>query len=562
MNKFILCKEDDFFNNLKKRKIKNVFIFIFLFAILILSLIFLQANLLPLGGNIFLDRLTELFKFSNKISDYPNYNLWILSLDFLWLSIRTALIGTSIGFILGLFTSYFQNEKLFHIKPINYFVKIFIPTLRALPTIFFIFYFSYSFSSQISLILVYSWFSWIWIHKYISEYYLGVNYQIYWNMVYEGKNHFHLFKNAIWPQIKNKIIALFLYSFEANIRWSSILGVLGLSGIGELIYKASNNEYESMGIPVVVLMLFVIFLEIFNILVKKLILPNKNNGFLINGQIEIKKFNFKKTIKFLIFFLFLSLLIYALASIDFSGSMYYENSIIQNFFAPNWNSLINDNFNIWFDIYILFLQAFLIIFIAVAISFLFIYLTFYKLFGAIAYLGVLFLGFLRAIPFSLFLFFINPLFDNPVYSIVLILGFTTGLTLAKNCLETLNKIEKTTIEHFQILGFSKNKIFIRYAIYFLAKDFFNFSLFNLEDQFRNLITYGKFGSSSIGFYIDFYFNGSKKEFDNMASFVWVSFFINCFVIFAIYLLKNRTYFINASINYFKNFDFKKCLKFK
>ncbi len=57
----------------------------------------------------------------------------------------------------------------------------------------------------------------------------------------QGNSKTKAFFKEIYPRVKNRIIALFIFSFESNMRWASILGALTLPGIGKLIYYASKQ---------------------------------------------------------------------------------------------------------------------------------------------------------------------------------------------------------------------------------------------------------------------------------------------------------------------------------
>ena len=122
----------------------------------------------PYGIEIFIKNLKELFSFNSVIDLYPNNNLWNLSFDFLWKSIQGVVVGTTIGFVLAIISSYFVNYHFVRTKIANEIIKIILAILRALPTIVFIYFFKLNFGgrgSNVALYLLYAWFSWLWLHK-------------------------------------------------------------------------------------------------------------------------------------------------------------------------------------------------------------------------------------------------------------------------------------------------------------------------------------------------------------------------------------------------------------
>ncbi len=533
----------DKLNYLKYGWLLKLFMVVVLTAILISFFLLLDFELSPNGILVFKDRINKIFSFKNSISDYPNTSLWTLSYEYLFISIKDAIVGTAIGFLIALITSFFQNNNLIKNRWLTSSFKIIIPILRALPVIFFIYIFSYTFLKDLGLILIYMWFTWLWSHKYLSEYYQNINYSIFEKLKLQGNGVFIAYIKGVWFQMSNKIISLFLFSFESNMRWSSILGVFGLPGIGELIYKASNNEYESMGIPILTLMVFMIFLEMMIYLINKFLLTKKTVKTPDSVRGFINRKDYYLIAKIILFASFFSLLIYSLFSINWSESIYLQNSILETLFNPDWN-VFNEinNFNIFYELFYLFGQTIIIMFFSFVVSMLLIYSSSYKIFGNIGYIGILINTILRAIPIIAIIFIFNPLFSNPSSAICLILGFETGLVISKTMLSSVNDISNEKLMYFKMIGYSKNKIFIKYTLYKILNDYLNIFLFSWESQFRDLITFGKYGSSIIGMYIDIYFNGSKKEFNKMASFIWVSFAINILVILIIFITKET--FIN------------------
>lgn len=533
-------------------KTKTIFVIIFL-ALLITSLTIIGFNFAPLGDEVFLDRLKKVFMFSNSLKDYPDESLIGLSIDYLWISIKTVLVGTTLGFVLAFITSTMQNDKLHNLKWLSYPFKIIIPILRAMPVIFFVYLFSYNFSKEISLIMIYFWFSWIWSHKYLNEYYSSVNYYFYNVSIYEGNGRFISYLKNVLPQINNKMISLFLYSFDSNIRWSSLLGTLGMIGIGELIYKAQDNQFQSMGIPVLTIIVFLLFLEGVIYLINRLVLTVKDVQFnSTNIDLFMKKINWKYYVKLLLMVLLIALILYSFFSISWNEPTFTNNTIIKALFQPNWDVFYqNSNINIFNDIVMLILQTITIMFIALVVGIFFLFISSYKLFRNYSLIGICILTILRSIPLIALFFLINPIYVDPISTICLILGFFAGLNLSKTLNESINKISDKEILIMELEGNSKIRIFFKFIMYKIYFDWINLFLFTWENQIRDIVTYGKYGSCTIGIYIDIFFSGTKKEYNNMTALIWISFFINLIFMFIFFVIKEKM-FSNYFLYNFKN----------
>lgn len=548
-------------------------IILFLIVIIAVSFWLVGFNLSPYGMTVFSNRISKIFLFSNSLKDYPNYSLVNLSLEYLWVSIKGTIIGTTIGFIVAFLTATFSNYHLIKSKFISNLVKIIIVILRAFPTVVFIYFFTNVFSKDLSLVLVLSWFSWIWVHKYMIEIYHNLNYYSFYNLIIQGNSKSFAYLKAIIPQINNKFISLFLYSFDSNMRWSSLLGTLGLAGIGELIEKASSNQFESMGIPVLTIMIFMILLEIFVFILNRYILVHQSSEFnketinFINNKNWNKFFSFsfikknrkelsnyyklKSYLKFGLFIFFFCILLYSLITLKWNSSSVYESNFFQQLFNPDWNIVVQKNVDIWLDIFKMIAQSVVIITIALILSLILLFISCFKLFKYYSFIGITLSTIIRSVPMIAIFFLVNPLFVSPSSTICIVLAITSATVINKNITESINKVDSSAITSFTMQGYNKFIIFIKYILPSVKRDFITFFSFEWESIFRDLITYGKYGVSVIGMNIYTYFNGSKKQVDKMASFVWISFFITFFIIFLTYLIR---YFFVENRNLFKDLN--------
>lgn len=514
--------------------------YLILLIFTVVSFIFINFHFSKNGLEIFYNNLKKIFVFNNRIEQYPNSNLWLLSVEYLWRSIKGVIIGTSIGFIIAFITSTLSNKNIIKIKFIDKIINFTIALLRAFPIIFFIYLFKLSFSKNLSFILLISWFSWIWLHKYMSEYYNNINYYLFEALQKQGTNFFISFFKSIIYQINNKFISLFMYSFESNMRWNSLLGTLGFIGIGELINLSQENQFESMGIPITIIIIFMLFLEVIIFTFNKFILIHKST------EINKKNINYKIIFKLLFFITIIVLIIISISTISWDENIKFNYSFIKSIFNPNW-SILNYKTNIWNDIFLLISQTIVIMTISTFFSIIFIFISSNKIFGYFSLIGSFITTIIRAIPAIALLFIISPLFKDSSSTICLILGISSSTIISKNVNETINKLDSNIINYFYMQGYSKFYIFFKYIIPKVKGYYLSQILFEWESKYRDIITYGSYGVSSIGTNIDLY--ESKAEYSNMAPFIWIIFFITLLAIFITFITKilfrqNILYFID------------------
>ncbi|KUH47279.1 ABC transporter permease subunit [Mycoplasmopsis meleagridis] len=547
--------------------LKHLLIILAIFILITtISLLNLGLNINEFGLNVFKNNLVNIFKFSEKSSyilGNENSNLWILSINYLWITIKYTLVGSFLGFIIALITSYItskNNLKNFLRIPFS----IIITFLRSIPELVFITIFTNSFNSYLVIVLVFFWFSWLWLHKYYLEMFNSLNYKEIYLLKKLGNNNFKIFFNYIWPRISNRIIAQFLYSFESNIRWSSILATLGLGGIGTLIYYGSYSSFRlsELGIPFVILFIFIVFLELFNFIFLNFILRNKSAFYTqkrYSNSVNKTKYicSWKFYFNLLLLLMPLILTIYILITIDYTSlNLYSSKNIFVSFFNPDWsvfNVLSKDiNLNPFLQILqtILFSTFISLLSLILTITFLplfsrLLFNKYYVLFNKIM------ITFLRIIPVIIFFFILNTLFFSPLTLLLLILTFHQITVLTKLFSEMIDKFNKNDYHNLKIQGYSKSKIYFLFLIPSIKHELISIFIFYLEINFRNLLTYSIYSQNELvlGSKISYFLNEKFLDLNKAFSYVWIS----TFTIISINLIK---YLINNKLNKVKLWPLK------
>ncbi|UUM19806.1 hypothetical protein NPA11_03520 [Mycoplasma sp. 1578d] len=284
-----------------------------------------------------------------------------------------------------------------------------------------------------------------------------------------GNSKFNSFFREIYPRINNKIIGLLLYSFESNIRWASLLSNFGLVGIGILTDYATKNggsNIDQLGIPLLILISFILFLELIDFLFKNYVL--KHVPFKKLSKNKITKFfqiNWQKLLKSTLLIFLIIYSIYVFSSLSYS--VFKNNSFynfVNNFFKPyfgvfsndassNNQPLIKQAFQIWK--HTIFSLVFLFILVIITLTFLIekqnkkTTIIFAKLWLII----------LRTFPSIIVFFVFSPIFNSKVTLILVILAFHNSGSILKQLSDSVNKIDHSKFKNLKLIGWSKFKIY-------------------------------------------------------------------------------------------------------
>lgn len=77
-----------------------------------------------------------------------------------------------------------------------------------------------------------------------------------------GANNIQVVVFAVVPQVLNSFVSYFLYTFEINVRASTVLGYLGAGGIGVYLQRSlSSFRYDQTAVIVIAILLIVIVID-------------------------------------------------------------------------------------------------------------------------------------------------------------------------------------------------------------------------------------------------------------------------------------------------------------
>ena len=566
MNNIIKIKSKNFYEEISNGNIKlkgsinilyKILFWIFLLFIIGYLLTNIDLSFSKYGAKIFTNNIINFLKFKTISNYFENQSLFTLSIKLLWTSIKITFVGTLFGAITAFITSYFGNTKINSIY-VYLPLKIIIITLRILPEIIFIYIFSSSSDKMLALFFIFWWFTWIWLHEYFSQILENVNITINFQLIRNSKNKFKSFMINIWPLVNKKFISYVFYSFESNIRWSTILSNLGFIGIGSLLnLPIINNKYfNELAIPLLILILFIISINLLKKIIinyffnnninseknSKIVFVSRNKwiNYNMNKKLSYSDFNSNKKIKLAvkIFIYLLTLILTILSLSQLANQKLYKlnsNNFLHSLLLPNWN-IVNKN-----SIYKEIIEFISLIFITLIVIKFLVYVKVFLESKKINKFNTIFNlknAFSRHIPILTLFIFISPLFNSPQIAFLISFSIHSSDIISNNLVKSVNKIEEYKINNLIKQGWTKLKIYNNFIIPTIKKDNLSFASFEVEKITKNYITYGSFTSSLLGSNA---FITREKEYDDITPYIWISIFIVILINSLNYVFRNINY---------------------
>ncbi|MDQ0514076.1 phosphonate transport system permease protein [Mycoplasmoides fastidiosum] len=471
--------------------------------ILVIIFIFNPVRFFPNGADLFYRYLKLFFSPVTVNHHYPSYNLWSLSAEFLMISLGNIFLGTISGWIAAMISAYFFTNRFFK----NWLWNLgswLIIGLRAFPVFVFLGIWQSGFHSFDVVVMVFFWFSWLWLHKYFVNIFQNVNleqYQLYQKI---GYARFSLFYQFIWQQIKHKSFLFLLFAIESNLRWISLLGSLGVIGLGTLIYQPiadAAKNFEEVFIPFLFLFLSLLFFEIvLNFYTKNNSSKTKITNW--HPQQMAQRFYYGDKFKLLIFGLMFGISIYSLTQLNFHSPANAQMlGYLEGLFNVKWylfttDQLIDNPFYLFFQVL---LQTITIFCWAIFFGIIWGLLASPKIVNK--FIAKFFAGFNllnRSLPTILLFYLFNPIFDTSQATVIMILIFSTSFNFAKKINGMIYKITDASLQYYQLLSYSKLWILQQHFWPRLKQEFWSFSKFEFELILRDVVIFGIFGASLFG----------------------------------------------------------------
>ncbi|ATP59879.1 ABC transporter permease subunit [Mesomycoplasma dispar] len=516
------------YQKFKKSKIILFSIFVILF---IVSFYSIYSKINTNGWKVFQRNLNDLFGFSNTHPYYSD-SIFVLSLRFLWTTIKYTIVGTFFGTIIAFFTALFSSQFVRN-KFIKSFIWWIIIILKCFPIPFVIDPFRLIFTKKLAAVLIIFWFTWIWLHRYFYSFLNALDLNAYQKSIMKGQNRFFAFKNEILPFVVNKFFGLFLFSFEANVRWTTIISATGVIGIGVLINDGIQNPalgWNIVGIPLAVLLFFSIVLEFLIIFFNKFILHKKSVKIQQKNSFNLWiKTNYDRVLK--TFFAIFVLILIAISLSDIQNwtiNTHQVKRFFNSLFVFDWGffslgKLDNPLYMIWG----LFAQIIVCIGVIAIVSIFLAIMANERLNHWSRWLSYKFLlNLFRIIP-SIVIFYLFVNFAiSPILWVTILVGVNNGIMMAKKLNETINSIDWQKYKLLRLQQWSKSKTIIHYVLPSISNEYFKYLAVEISNSVHDLLLYGIFGGSLLGLKISILSQtGISGDRNGFFTYSWIAWFL-------------------------------------
>ncbi len=242
----------------KRSKFISNFVIIGVLILLVFSLNILYEDTNKISAPVFFERLfTFLKKFRNLDFSYSGKALLAL-----WQSFLVAFFATVFAAPSAIIVSYFANSVTSN-KIIAFLIKIFINFIRTFPPVIVAILFFSGFGPG----LISGFFAlYLYTTGVITKVYVDVlesvevDYGLYGKSL--GLRNFYIYLKLWLPSTYTNFVSIFLYRFESNMKNSSVLGMVGAGGIGQLLMNhIAFRNWEKVWVLLIFLIITIILIE-------------------------------------------------------------------------------------------------------------------------------------------------------------------------------------------------------------------------------------------------------------------------------------------------------------
>ncbi|WP_139553337.1 ABC transporter permease subunit [Mycoplasmopsis pullorum] len=414
-------------------------------------------------------------------------------------SIKAVVFGNLFGFLLAFFTSILITQNLYIKKYTATIAKIIVICLKALPSLIPLFLLTEGFGGLLGASLIIFWFTWLWLTRYLNNIYENANLKKYWELRRIGYSLLKAFYKTVLLEHKNKVFLYFLFSFESNLRWTSVLGQVGVYGIGFYINQF-KNKYQYLGIFLIIFCLFIGVLELIlylsNLLVKYHFQINLNANKI---QIWFQR-NLKKIVFWIFILIYLIVFILTLADFSYLNIQWKQITIVLiKLFSFDFNLYNEKEFwTILLDTFKIIEVSFISTILGVSIAVVYAYFSAEKINNKWLAIGLkLNIMFWRIIPIMIIYYLFIWIFSIQNL-IIFCLTVSVFRSSAKQISEFYNALNVEKIKLLRLQGFNKYQIFIKHCWPAIRKEVKSQFLIQFDNCLRNALIFSAFGGFSIG----------------------------------------------------------------
>jgi phosphonate transport system permease protein len=201
----------------------------------------------------------------------PNFDFFPRTVGAMFETIQMAIIATAIGCGIALPAAFLASRVTAPNMPVLRINRAVLNVIRALPDLLYAMIFVTAVSiGPLAGILALILFNIGVIAKLLSETVDGIDVGPIEAARAAGANRMATVRTAVFPQVLPNYVAFSLYVFELNIRASTVIGIVGAGGIGNVLNaQIGFFRYDNVGLVILELFVLVLAIELVSVSLRR-----------------------------------------------------------------------------------------------------------------------------------------------------------------------------------------------------------------------------------------------------------------------------------------------------
>lgn len=260
-------------NEIPKRTIVQRFHLVFVFWLVVFLICLIGSSIITgVNLDLLVSNISQFFELLKQMAN-PDWGYSRYIIQPLLETIQMAVIGTSLGTLIALPFSFIAARTVIKNKYVTSVIRFFLNLMRTLPDLLLAALFVAIVGiGPVAGVATLTVFSFAMISKLFYETIETIDFGPIDALTTSGANKMQVIVFAIVPQVINQFISYFLYTFEINVRASTILGYLGAGGIGVFLQRSlSSFRYDQTAVIIIAIFVVVLIIDtLSNVLREKL----------------------------------------------------------------------------------------------------------------------------------------------------------------------------------------------------------------------------------------------------------------------------------------------------
>ncbi|MGR3741215.1 phosphonate ABC transporter, permease protein PhnE [Companilactobacillus sp. DQM5] len=261
-------------NDIPKRNIVQKLHLVSVFWIIIFILCLIASSIITgVNLNLLITNISQFFELLKQMAN-PDWTYSNYVIKPLLETVQMAIIGTSLGTIIALPFSFIAARTVIKNKYITGIIRFILNLVRTLPDLLLAALFVAVVGiGPVAGVATLTIFSFAMISKLFYETVETIDLGPVESVISSGANKMQVIVFAIIPQVLNQFVSYFLYTFEINVRASTVLGYLGAGGIGVYLQRSlASFRYDQTAVIIIAIFIVVLIIDtLSNVLREKLV---------------------------------------------------------------------------------------------------------------------------------------------------------------------------------------------------------------------------------------------------------------------------------------------------